>query len=85
MSRSPVLLQNVKRSRCQTCNVVIHPKFLGYHRCGYINCPGCKIALTYSDYMIHLISHEKSTINDDDVQGNRVQKTYNSIVYPLTL
>ena len=36
---------------------MIHPNFVGYHKCGYANCPVCKTAVTNSGYWYHLRSH----------------------------
>ncbi|HEU4824294.1 MAG TPA: hypothetical protein VFS97_12780 [Nitrososphaeraceae archaeon] len=36
-------------NKCKSCNLTIHPNFVGYHTCGYANCPVCgprHIALT---------------------------------------
>ena len=42
---------------CKSCNLTIHPNFVGYHKCGYANCPVCKTAVTNSGYWYHLKSH----------------------------
>jgi hypothetical protein len=39
------------------CNLTIHPTFIGYHKCGYANCPVCKNAITNSQYWYHIRSH----------------------------
>ena len=39
------------------CNLTIHPNFIGYHKCGYANCPICKNAITNSQYWYHIRSH----------------------------
>ena len=39
------------------CNLTIHPNFVGYHKCGYANCPVCKTAVTNSGYWYHIRSH----------------------------
>jgi hypothetical protein len=44
---------------CNTCNLTIHPNFVGYHKCGYGNCPVCKIAVTNSEYWYHIKSHPR--------------------------
>ena len=36
---------------------MIHPNFIGYHKCGYSNCPICKNAITNSEYWYHIRSH----------------------------
>jgi hypothetical protein len=42
---------------CKSCNLAIHPNYVGYHECGYANCPVCKTAVTNSGYWHHLKSH----------------------------
>jgi predicted RNA-binding protein with TRAM domain len=42
---------------CNKCNLTIHPNFIGYHKCGYANCPICKNAITSSQYWYHIRSH----------------------------
>jgi hypothetical protein len=42
---------------CTNCNQMIHPNFVGYHKCGYANCPVCKTGVTNSGYWYHLRSH----------------------------
>src|SRR2546427_2807063 len=32
------------------CNLQIHPLLIGYHKCGYGNCPICKSAITNSEH-----------------------------------
>jgi predicted RNA-binding protein with TRAM domain len=46
-----------KNYKCDKCNQTIHPNFIGYHRCGYANCPICKNAITNSEYWYHIRSH----------------------------
>ena len=36
---------------------MVHPNFVGYHKCGYANCPVCKTAVTNSGYWHNLSSH----------------------------
>ena len=43
--------------KCDKCNLKIHPNFIGYHKCGYANCPICKNAITNSEYWSHIRSH----------------------------
>jgi predicted RNA-binding protein with TRAM domain len=43
--------------KCYKCNQRIHPNFIGYHKCGYANCPICKNAITNSEYWSHIRSH----------------------------
>ncbi|MGI0044536.1 MAG: hypothetical protein ACRD47_12585 [Nitrososphaeraceae archaeon] len=42
---------------CNNCNLTIHPNFVGYHKCGYGNCPVCKTAVANSGYWYHIKSH----------------------------
>jgi predicted RNA-binding protein with TRAM domain len=42
---------------CDKCNQKIHPTFIGYHKCGYANCPVCKNAIKNSEYWDHIRSH----------------------------
>ena len=44
-------------NKCDKCNQRIHPNFIGYHKCGYANCPICKNAITNSAYWYHIRSH----------------------------
>jgi predicted RNA-binding protein with TRAM domain len=44
-------------NKCDKCNLKIHPNFIGYHKCGYANCPICKNAITNSEYWSHIRSH----------------------------
>jgi predicted RNA-binding protein with TRAM domain len=44
-------------NKCDKCNLIIHPSFEGYHKCGYANCPICKNAITNSQYWYHIRSH----------------------------
>ncbi|MBV9176240.1 MAG: TRAM domain-containing protein [Nitrososphaeraceae archaeon] len=44
-------------NKCDKCNLIIHPSFRGYHKCGYANCPICKDAITYSEYWYHIRLH----------------------------
>jgi hypothetical protein len=43
--------------KCAACNQIIHPNFVGHHKCGYANCPICKEAITNSEYWRHIRSH----------------------------
>ena len=43
--------------KCYKCNQRIHPNFIGYHKCGYANCPICKNAITNSEYWSHIRAH----------------------------
>ena len=44
-------------NKCDKCNQGIHPNFIGYHKCGYSNCPICKNAIITSGYWYHVRSH----------------------------
>lgn len=44
-------------NKCEKCNLTIHQNFIGYHKCGYPNCPICKNAITNSEYWYHIRSH----------------------------
>jgi predicted RNA-binding protein with TRAM domain len=50
-------LNNYRNNICDKCNLTIHPNFIGYHKCGYQNCPICKNAITNSEYWYHIRSH----------------------------
>jgi predicted RNA-binding protein with TRAM domain len=43
--------------KCYKCNQRIHQNFIGYHKCGYANCPICKNAVTNSEYWSHIRAH----------------------------
>jgi predicted RNA-binding protein with TRAM domain len=51
------LNKNYKNYKCDKCNQRIHPNFIGYHKCGYANCPYCKNAISSSEYWDHIRSH----------------------------
>ena len=42
---------------CSSCNLTIHPNFVGHHKCGYGNCPVCKTPVTKSEYWSHIKTH----------------------------
>jgi hypothetical protein len=44
-------------NKCIVCNLTIHPNFIGYHKCGYANCPICKNAIVNSGYWHHIRTH----------------------------
>jgi hypothetical protein len=48
---------NNNNNKCNECNLTIHPSFIGYHKCGYANCPICKNAIVISGYWYHIRSH----------------------------
>ena len=52
-----ILKKNYNNNKCDKCNQTIHPNFIGYHKCGYANCPICKNAITNSEYWSHIRSH----------------------------
>ncbi|HKG70492.1 MAG TPA: hypothetical protein VKA87_01280, partial [Nitrososphaeraceae archaeon] len=52
------------------CRLTIHPDFIGYHKCGYPNCPICKNAITNSQYWFHVRSHTKYE-NDSPLHQER--------------
>jgi predicted RNA-binding protein with TRAM domain len=51
------LNSNHNNNKCNKCNLTIHSNFIGYHKCGYANCPVCKNAITNSQYQYHIRSH----------------------------
>ena len=51
------ILKNSNGNKCDQCNVMIHPNFAAYHKCGYPNCPICKNPITNSQYWRHIRSH----------------------------
>ena len=50
-------MNNYNNNICNKGNLTIHPNFIGYHKCGYANCPICKNAITNSQYWYHIRSH----------------------------
>jgi predicted RNA-binding protein with TRAM domain len=56
MNTNRHILKN-DNNKCDKCNLTIHPNFIGYHKCGYQNCPICKNAITNSQYWYHIRSH----------------------------
>jgi predicted RNA-binding protein with TRAM domain len=64
---------------CDKCNQRIHPNFIGYHICGYANCPVCKNAIRNSEYWDHIRSSHPEHENDSHPPrrssfGNRQQQ-----------
>jgi predicted RNA-binding protein with TRAM domain len=51
------LKKNYYDNKCDKCNLIIHPNFIGHHRCGYANCAVCKNAIKNSEYWDHIRSH----------------------------
>lgn len=47
----------ILNNKCDKCGLTIHPNFIGYHKCGYANCPICKNTITNSQYWFHIRSH----------------------------
>src|SRR5919197_5238392 len=56
-ANNDILKKNDNNSKCDKCNLKIHPNFIGYHKCGYANCSICKNAITNSEYWSHIKSH----------------------------
>ena len=56
-ANNDILKKNDNNNKCDKCNLKIHPNFIGYHKCGYANCPICKNAITNSEYWSHIRSH----------------------------
>ena len=46
-----------KENKYIKCNVIIHPAFLGHHKCGHGNCPVCKNPILNKEYWRHIRSH----------------------------
>jgi predicted RNA-binding protein with TRAM domain len=76
-----------KDDKCDKCNLTIHPNFIGYHKCGYANCPICKNAITNSGYWNHIRSHPghendspppppRTTFGNRDKQGYSGKSSY---------
>jgi predicted RNA-binding protein with TRAM domain len=76
-----------KDHKCDKCNQTIHPNFIGYHKCGYANCPICKNAITNSQYWDHIRSHPghendsaplppRTTFGNRDRQGYSRKSSY---------
>jgi hypothetical protein len=42
---------------CSKCNIKIHAKYSGRHKCGYNNCPICKKPVPPAIYEKHILSH----------------------------
>lgn len=64
---------------CDKCNQKIHPNFIGYHKCGYANCPVCKNAIRNSEYWDHIRSSHPGHENNSPPPprtsfGNRQQQ-----------
>ena len=62
---------------CTSCKLTIHPNFVGYHKCGYGNCPVCKTPVTKSEYWSHIKSHPGHE-NDSPPQP-RTGYSYNKV------
>jgi hypothetical protein len=60
---------------CDKCNQKIHPNFIGYHKCGYANCPICKNAIRNSEYWSSHPGHENDSHTPPRTSfGNRQQQ-----------
>ncbi|HET7391367.1 MAG TPA: hypothetical protein VFJ51_11125 [Nitrososphaeraceae archaeon] len=71
----------LENSKCEKCNLIIHPMFVGYHKCGYANCPVCKNAIVNSGYWYHIRSHpghENDSPPPRKILGNRQKKVNKS-------
>jgi hypothetical protein len=47
----------LEKNTCDKCNIIIHRNYVGYHKCGYGNCPICKTPIMSSEYWHHIRSH----------------------------
>jgi hypothetical protein len=71
------LVYILENNKCNGCNLTIHPVFLGYHKCGYANCPICKNAITNSQYWPHIRSHPRHE-NDNSIKKDL--RTENTLI-----
>jgi predicted RNA-binding protein with TRAM domain len=81
MSTNDTLKKNNYSNKCDKCNQWIHPNFIGYHKCGYANCPICKNAITNSRYWDHIRSHpghENDSLPPRTTFGNRNESSNRS-------
>ena len=67
-------------NKCSKCGLTIHPNFIGFHKCGYGNCPICKNAIENSRYWYHIRSHPGH--ENDTPPSSR--KTYDNREYRNT-
>ena len=76
-----------KDDKCYRCNQRIHPNFVGFHKCGYANCPVCKNAITNSEYWDHIRLHpgheSDSPLPSRTSFGNIQQNKSRSIRYEV--
>jgi hypothetical protein len=72
LNKTEHILQN---NKCDKCRLTIHPNFIGYHKCGYANCPICKNAITNSQYWFHIRSHPG---HENDSPPRPRETTFNS-------
>jgi hypothetical protein len=47
----------VEPEMCSNCNITIHANYIGYHKCGYYNCPICKDQVLPIEYEKHILGH----------------------------
>lgn len=65
---------------CNNCKLTIHPNYIGYHKCGYGNCPVCKEAIANHSYWHHIRSHPghendgQQQLTNTNTYGNRPMK-----------
>jgi hypothetical protein len=71
LNKTEHILQN---NKCDKCRLTIHPDFIGYHKCGYANCPICKNAIINSQYWFHIRSRPG---HENDSPFHR-ERTFNS-------
>ena len=71
---------NTNHSKCSKCDLTIHSNFIGYHKCGYANCPICKIAITNSEYWYHIRSHPGHE-NDSPPPPSQRKETFGNKSY----
>src|SRR2546427_5098714 len=63
-------------NKCAKCNLQIHPLFIGYHKCGYGNCPICKSAIANSEHWSHIRSHPG---HENDAPAPRRSTTFDNV------
>jgi hypothetical protein len=76
-----LIMLNTNRNRkqmvptvCSSCNLTIHPNFVGFHKCGYGNCPVCKTPVTKPEYWRHIKTHPGHE-NDNPPQSKATRST----------
>ena len=70
------LVYILENNKCNECNLTIHPVFLGYHKCGYANCPICKNAITNSQYWPHIRSHPRHENDNSPLKKTFANRKY---------